>query len=72
MNSQNNHSNDSFLRRMLLSVMGYIGALLGGALVFLCAYWFFHFETWHERGISIGLTLLVAWIVVKCVPARYR
>ncbi len=65
MNSQNNHG---FFRRIL----EYIGALLGGALVFLCEYWFFHFETWHERGISIGLTLLAAWNVVKCIPVKYR
>ena len=67
-NSQNNYSNDGFFRRIL----GYIEALLSGAQVFVCAYWFFHFETWLERCISIGLTLLAAWLVVKCLPAKYR
>jgi|GEM_PF-3973888 uncharacterized membrane protein YeaQ/YmgE (transglycosylase-associated protein family) len=65
MNSQSNHG---FFRRIL----GYIGAPVGGTLVFLCTYWFLHFETWHERGIYIGLTLLAAWIVAKCVPVKYR
>lgn len=54
--------------QLFFRYFSYTGALLGGALVFLCAYWFYHFETWHERGISIGLTLLAVWPVMKCLP----
>jgi len=58
--------------QLFFRYFSYTHALLGGALVYLCAYWFFHFETWLERCISIGLTLLAAWLVVKCLPAKYR
>lgn len=53
-------------------VISYAFAFIGGSLVFLCAYWFFHFETWRERGLYIGLTLLAVYILIKLVPEKYR
>lgn len=53
-------------------VISYASAFIGGLLVFLCAYWFFHFETWTERGIYIGLTLLAVYILGKLVPEKYH
>jgi len=44
--------------------------MLGGLLVVVCCYWFFHYETWHERFIAIGLTILVVYIAVKLLPNR--
>lgn len=53
-------------------VMSYAFAFIGGLLVFLCAYWFFHFETWTERAVYIGLTLLAVYMLLKLVPQKYR
>lgn len=71
MNSKNNPDDDErqcFMR----SLISYLGASIGTILPFLCLYWFFHFETWHERGIYIGGTLLVTYLVIKLVPKKYR
>lgn len=45
-------------------------SILGGLLVLVCCYWFFHYETWHERLIAIGVSILVVYIVVKILPDR--
>ncbi len=45
-------------------------SILGGLLVLVCSYWFFHYETWHERLIAIGVSILVVYIVVKILPDR--
>ncbi|MGV3346978.1 hypothetical protein ACGVWS_15020 [Enterobacteriaceae bacterium LUAb1] len=45
-------------------------SLLGGILVFVCLYWFFHFETWHERFIYIGMSILFVYVLVKILPDR--
>ncbi|CBJ47133.1 hypothetical protein EAM_2459 [Erwinia amylovora ATCC 49946] len=36
----------------------------------LCCYWFFHYETWHERLIAIGLSVLVVYLIGKILPER--
>lgn len=54
------------------SLTSYLGASIGTILPFLCLYWLFHFETWYERGLYIGGTLLVTYLVVKLVPKKYR
>jgi hypothetical protein len=41
-----------------------------GLLFFLCCYWFFHYETWHERIIAISLSVLVVAIIIKILPER--
>ncbi|GEM_PF-930892 len=50
------------------TLLGYTGSLIGGLSLFLCTYWFFHFETWTERGVYIGLTLFIIYILIKLVP----
>lgn len=45
-------------------------SILGGLLVLVCCYWFFHYETWHERLIAIGVSILVVYMVVKILPDR--
>ncbi|MDU4093209.1 MAG: hypothetical protein E7H57_08045 [Pantoea sp.] len=57
---------------MIGLVISYAFAFIGGLLVFLCAWWFFHFETWTKRGIYIGLTLLAVYILIKLMPEKYR
>ena len=60
----------SFLKRVFHSLLEYSVSFLGGILVFLCIYWFFHFETWHERFIYIAVSIAVAYIIVKLLPER--
>lgn len=38
---------------------------------FLCFYWFFHFETWHERFIYISLSIAVVYLISKIIPDDY-
>lgn len=45
-------------------------SLLGGLLVFFCFYCFFHFETWHERFLYIGMSVLFVYLLVKILPDR--
>lgn len=60
----------SFGKRVFHSLLEYAISLLGGILVFLCIYWFFHFETWHERFIYITVSIVVVYIIVKLLPER--
>ncbi|ARJ43019.1 hypothetical protein B1H58_13935 [Pantoea alhagi] len=68
----NSNKNDTKHETAIRILLHYAGSLIGGLLVLLCAYWFFHFETWTERGIYIGLTLLAVYILLKLVPEKYR
>lgn len=47
-----------------------IASILGGALVFVCAYWFFHFDTWHERFIYISISIAAVYLFCKVLPNR--
>lgn len=60
----------SFGKRVFHSFLEYAVSLLGGILVFLCIYWFFHFETWHERFIYIAVSIVVVYVIVKLLPER--
>jgi len=60
----------SFWRRTFHTVIETGVSLLGGVLLIVCCYWFFHYETWHERFIAIGLTILAVYVVVKLLPER--
>lgn len=57
-------------RRIFHSLLETGAAILGGLLFFLCCYWFFHYETWHERIIAISLSVLVVAIIIKILPER--
>ncbi|AVJ18370.1 hypothetical protein CLM71_15100 [Serratia sp. MYb239] len=57
-------------KRIFHSFLEYSVSLLGGVLVFLCIYWFFHFETWHERFIYISVSIAVVYLIVKLLPER--
>ncbi|MBS0974914.1 hypothetical protein [Serratia rubidaea] len=57
-------------KRMFHSFLEYAVSLLGGALFFLCIYWFFHFETWHERFIYIAISIAAVYLIVKILPER--
>ena len=69
MNSKRDNAKCETVIRTLLH---YLGSLLGTLVFLLCAWWFFHFETWTKRGVSIGLTLLAVYILIKLVPEKYR
>lgn len=58
------------LKRVGYSLIEATGAITGGLLVFLCCYWFFHYETWQERSIAIGLTVLAVFLLAKLLPER--
>ncbi|KKF36685.1 hypothetical protein SY86_16565 [Erwinia tracheiphila] len=60
----------SFWRNTFHTVIETGASLLGGVLLIVCCYWFFHYETWHERFIAIGLTILVVHVIVKLLPER--
>lgn len=60
----------SLWRRVLHTILETGVSLLGGLLVVVCCYWFFHYETWHERFIAIGLSIVVVYIAVKLLPNR--
>jgi len=60
----------SLWRRVFHTILETGVSLLGGLLVVVCCYWFFHYETWHERFIAIGLSILVVYIAVKLLPNR--
>jgi len=45
-------------------------SLLGSLLFFICCHRFFHYETWYERFIAIGLSVLVVYITGKILPDR--
>lgn len=60
----------SFTKRVFHGFIEYAVSLLGGVLVFLCVYWFFHFETWYERFIYIFISIIVVYIIVNVLPAR--
>jgi hypothetical protein len=47
-----------------------MASILGGALVLICAYWFFHFDTWHERFIYITLSIVAVYLICKVLPDR--
>jgi|GEM_PF-997104 putative flippase GtrA len=57
-------------KRLMYSLIESIGAIVGGLLFFVCCYWFFHYETWHERFIAIGLSILVVYLIAKIIPER--
>jgi len=57
-------------KRIMYSLIDASGSILGGALVMLCCYWFFHYESWHERFIAIGLSVLVVYLIGKILPER--
>jgi len=60
----------SLSRKIFHALLETCTSLLGGLLFFVCCYWFFHYETWHERFIAIGLSMLVVYIIVKTLPDR--
>lgn len=60
----------SFRKRIFHSFMEYTVALIGGILVFICIYFFFHFETWYERFMYISLSVAVVFLIVKVLPER--
>ena len=57
-------------KRILFTLIETSGAVVGGLLVILCCYWFFHYDTWHERLIAIGLSVLVVFVIGKILPER--
>ncbi len=57
-------------KRILFTLIEVSGALIGGLLVLICSYWFFHYDTWHERLIAIGLTIAVVYLIGKMLPER--
>lgn len=57
-------------KRIMYNLLDAAGAIIGGLSFFLCCYWFFHYETWHERLISIGLTVLAVYVLAKLIPER--
>lgn len=57
-------------KRIMYSLIEASGAIVGGLLLLLCFYWFFHYETWHERLIAIGLSVLVVYLIGKILPER--
>ncbi len=57
-------------KRILFTLIEASGAVIGGFLVLLCCYWFFHYDTWHERLIAIGLTIAVVYFIGKILPER--
>lgn len=57
-------------QKVMSEVAGCLGSILGGLLVFLCAYLFFHFETWTERIGYIALTLGAVWVICRLFPDR--
>jgi putative flippase GtrA len=63
-------NNLSVWKRLFHTFLETSVSILGGLLVLVCCYWFFHYETWHERLIAIGVSILVVYIVVKILPDR--
>lgn len=57
-------------KRIFHSFFENVVSLLGGILVFVCLYWFFHFETWSERFIYITLSILFVYVLVRVLPDR--
>ncbi|QGY30274.1 hypothetical protein CUN67_15585 [Pantoea cypripedii] len=57
-------------KRVMYTLIEASGSIIGGLLVLVCCYWFFHYETWHERFIAIGLSVLVVYLIVKIMPER--
>lgn len=57
-------------KRIFHSFLENTVTLLGGILVFVCLYWFFHFETWKERFIYIIISILFVYVLVKVLPDR--
>jgi len=67
---KNNPQKLSIGKRILFTLIEASGAVIGGLLVVLCCYWFFHYDTWHERLIAIGLSVLVVFVIGKILPER--
>jgi hypothetical protein len=57
-------------KRVMYTLIEASGSIIGGLLVLVCCYWFFHYETWHERFIAIGLSVLVVYLIIKIMPER--
>ncbi|EAA7842717.1 hypothetical protein AYC90_22535 [Salmonella enterica] len=55
----------SLFSRIIHQVIGDIASVIGGLLVFLCLYWLFRLNTWAERGIYIGTSIFLAFILIK-------
>ncbi|EAA4903062.1 hypothetical protein DMO41_22600 [Salmonella enterica subsp. enterica serovar Muenster] len=51
--------------RIIHKVIGDMASIVGGLLVFLCAYWLFRLDTWTERGLYIGTSIFLALILIK-------
>lgn len=60
----------SIAKRIMYSLIEASGAIVGGLLLWLCCYWFFHYETWHERFIAISLSIAVVYVIGKLLPER--
>lgn len=60
----------SVWKRIFHTCLESFAAILGGSLIFVCGYWFFHYDTWLERFIAIGLTVLVVYLIARILPDR--
>lgn len=66
----NKHSRLSLGKRIIYSLIEASGAIIGGLLLLLCCYRFFHYETWHERLIATGMSVFVVNLIGKILPER--
>ncbi|MBP2170228.1 hypothetical protein J2125_003420 [Erwinia toletana] len=57
-------------KRIMYTLIETSGSIIGGLLVFVCCYWFFHYDTWFERFVAIGLSILTVYIIGKLLPER--
>jgi hypothetical protein len=52
--------------------MHYLGALLGGFVVFACFFIFFHFETWLQRISYFSVLGFFIALLYLLLPKRFR
>ncbi len=64
------HKNLSIGKRIFHGFLEHTVSFLGGMLVFVSLYWFFHFATWHERFIYIVFSILFVCVLIKILPDR--
>lgn len=60
----------SLCKKMFHDFMEYFSSFMGGVLVFMCIYLFFHYETWYERIIYISISISVVCLIIKVMPGR--
>ena len=62
----------SFMKKVTEAAVDQIGAILGGASVWLSLFFIFYFDTWLQRLLAISSMAFVIWTIGKLIDKYYQ